>query len=254
MSDARAARDRPAISLPSGWVTRTSGGSAVEFHARGLPSLDDGAAEIWVHRSDRPAIVLGSAQPDELIDQERARADGWEVGRRRSGGGVVVIVPGSHLWVDVLIGRTHRLWDDDVHRAFDWVGAAWARAIADRTGVSPTVHDGPLVDRSAGRLLCFAGLGAGEIEIDGYKLVGLSQRRTRDVARFQTMLELQDHSRLLRRVARGPLADLLDERTDRPGRGIGLPPGHIALEQLSNVDAVLEALIAELPSGPLSPT
>jgi lipoate-protein ligase A len=34
-------------------------------------------------------------------------------------------------------------------------------------------------------LVCFAGLGPGEVTVGGRKVVGISQRRTRDAARFQ---------------------------------------------------------------------
>ncbi len=34
-------------------------------------------------------------------------------------------------------------------------------------------------------LVCFAGLGRGEVTVAGRKVVGISQRRTRDGARFQ---------------------------------------------------------------------
>jgi lipoate---protein ligase len=37
-------------------------------------------------------------------------------------------------------------------------------------------------------LVCFAGIGPGEVMLDGRKLVGLSQRRTRDGVRIQGTL------------------------------------------------------------------
>ncbi|MEZ5228041.1 MAG: hypothetical protein R2710_15635 [Acidimicrobiales bacterium] len=254
----------PHVLADSGeWTMQATNGSALDFHARPLPPLTHGRGEVWVHRSSRPALVLGSAQSDDLVDAELARSAGWEVGRRRSGGGLVVVVPDTHLWVDVVIGPDHRRWDNDVHRAFDWVGVAWARTIARCTGSPPPdVHREALVGREAGRLLCFAGLGAGEIAVDGHKLLGLSQRRTRDGARFQTMLELADHSASLRPFACGPLADLLDRRAgeatgDHPPplhQGIGLPAGRSDLDSLRDLDRVLGTLWEELTFDPVSPT
>ncbi len=232
------------------WSFLHSEGSAIEFHHRPLPELGADAAEAWIHRSTRPAIVLGSAQPLDLIDAGSAEAAGWEVGRRRSGGGLVVVVPGTHLWVDLLIGPAHPLWVDDVHRAFDWVGKAWADTIRRRTGITPQVHRGPLLDAEAGRLLCFAGLGSGEIVVDGHKVVGLSQRRTRSGARFQTMLELGDHSPLLLPHARGPLREALEARAEQtPPRGIGLPAGHKAIASLGDLEPTLQTLLDALRAG-----
>ncbi len=235
------------------WSFHSTAGSAISFHNKAMPGLTNSTGQAWIHRTTPRALVFGSAQSEDLIDRVAAEDAGWEVGHRRSGGGIVVIVPGTHLWVDFLIGREHPLWDDDVHRAFDWVGTLWARTLHRLTGIEPHVHHGPLTDRDAGRLLCFAGLGTGEISINGYKLVGLSQRRTRAGARFQTMLELDDHSGLLRPFARGRLSELLDQRAaDRPERGIGLPPQNHGLTPLLELDQTLETLLDTLLH--LSPT
>jgi hypothetical protein len=39
--------------------------------------------------------------------------------------------------------------------------------------------------------VCFAGIGPGEVMVGQSKLVGVSQRRTRSAARFQTMVHLR---------------------------------------------------------------
>jgi len=39
--------------------------------------------------------------------------------------------------------------------------------------------------------VCFAGAGPGEVMVGDAKLVGISQRRTRDAARFQSMVHLR---------------------------------------------------------------
>jgi hypothetical protein len=72
-----------------------------------------------------------------------------------------------------------------VARAFLWLGRAWAAALAD-VGVAAQVHEGGLCTTPWSRLVCFGGLGTGEVvDGSGAKLVGLSQRRTREGARFQ---------------------------------------------------------------------
>jgi lipoate-protein ligase A len=123
---------------------------------------------------DQPALVLGSTQP--MID-----LDGIEVVRRRSGGGAVYLEPGGTLWVDVVVPRGDELWDDDVGRATYWLGEAWAAAV----GGGAVVHRGPMVRTEWSDLVCFAGLGPGEVTVDGRKVVGISQRRSRAAARFQ---------------------------------------------------------------------
>ena len=51
--------------------------------------------------------------------------------------------------------------------------------------VGTEVHGGGLICTPWCSLVCFAGLGPGEVTLGGAKLVGISQRRTRAGARFQ---------------------------------------------------------------------
>ncbi len=154
-------------------------GRAGELHARPFP--DPVSRAVWVLDVERPALVLGSTQPDTVVDGARARATGVDVARRRSGGGAVLLVPGEHLWIDVVLPRDDRLWHDDVGRAGWWLGDVWAGAI----GGDAEVHHGPLRRDRWSDLVCFAGLGPGEVTVGGRKVVGISQRRTRAGARFQ---------------------------------------------------------------------
>lgn len=144
--------------------------------------------EIRLVRTLLPTLVLGSAQPVGLLDDVAAKAAGYEVVRRRSGGGVVELGPSS-LWVDVAIPRDDPRWQDDVGRASVWVGRAWAEALAEHLRAdlasSVEVHEGPPLASEAGRTACFAGVGAGEVLVGGRKVVGISQRRTRAGAWFQ---------------------------------------------------------------------
>ncbi len=90
-------------------------------------------------------------------------------------------------WFDIDIGSDDPRWTDDVGRAFHWVGRAVAEALAS-VGLAPEVHFGALESTPWSRLVCFAGVGPGEVLIDGRKLVGISQRRTRDCARFMCQI------------------------------------------------------------------
>ena len=197
------------------WEIQRLSGSPAEIHSLGLPS----PVRRLVRRCEATsaAVVVGSTQPDP----PPSLADALPVVRRRSGGGAVLVEPGAVLWVDVVVPRGDPLWDDDVGRAFHWLGDAWVAAIAgrDRRAVA---HRGPLVTTRWSRAVCFAGLGPGEVTVDGRKVVGISQRRTRDGALFQCAALLAWHPRPLAERLGLPgdaLADL--ERVAAPAADAG---------------------------------
>jgi lipoate-protein ligase A len=172
------------------WTEHHEVGAAATFHDL---DLDPGSGRsLWWFEVDRPTLVLGSTQPDTVLDTAAVERAGVAVARRRSGGGAVHLEPGGAWWVDVVIPRGDPLWDDDVSRAFLWLGDAWARALTD-VGLPGTVHRGGLEATRWSRLVCFAGLGPGEVTAPGpdarpRKVVGISQRRTRTHARFQCVV------------------------------------------------------------------
>jgi lipoate-protein ligase A len=135
---------------------------------------------------DRPALVLGSGQPDSDVDTEAAATSGIDIVRRRSGGGAVLVEPGGLLWVDLVIPASDPLWQTDVGRAAWWVGATWASALERTVGGPAEVWRGAMRRSPWSGRVCFAGLGPGEVCVGGQKVVGVSQRRTRTVALFQT--------------------------------------------------------------------
>jgi len=141
----------------------------------------------------RPTVVLGSSQRDDVVDWTRAEAAGVEVVRRHSGGAAVLVEPGAAVWVDVTIPAGDPLWDNDVSRAFHWLGAVWAEVVgaAAPEGRDIRRYDGPLLKTPWSAQVCFAGLGPGEVTLDGRKVVGLSQRRTREATLFQCCAALR---------------------------------------------------------------
>ncbi len=168
------------------WRFEQSVGDAGPFHDRPLPSPLRPTA--WLHRVERPALVLGSTQSEELLRIDHARSLGIEVCRRRSGGGLVFIEPASSRWIDLLVPTDHERWETDVNRAFGWVGRLFAEAIQPLVTEQVAVHEGALEDREHGRVICFAGRGPGEVFVGDRKVVGISQRRTREGARFQALV------------------------------------------------------------------
>jgi lipoate-protein ligase A len=171
------------------WSIETATGSAAEFHGRELPSPL--VPTVWSFVVARPAVVLGSAQAFDVVDADACAVAGVEVVRRRSGGGAVLLRDGEMVWLDVLIPSTHPHFEPDVARSMWWVGDRCAAALGALGVVGVAVHRGRLVASAWSRLVCFAGLGPGEVTVAGAKVVGISQRRTRDGARFQVMVSLR---------------------------------------------------------------
>jgi len=158
---------------------------------------------------------------------------------------MVLLQPGNLVWVDVDVPAGDRLWDDDVARAFAWVGQAWAGAAADLGVSGPRPHPGPMDEGRWGRLVCFAGLGPGEVTVGGRKLVGLAQRRTRAGVRFQCAL-------LLRWEPAALLGLLALANTERAGAAADLASAAVGLSELglgAGPEAVLDALLARLPKN-----
>ena len=225
------------------------------LECRSGPAAEHLAAPAAEHRLvrlldlTRPAVVLGSSQPEGTIDAGRAAAAGVDVVRRPSGGGAVLVVPGEAIWADVFLPAGDPLWSADVGVAFHWLGRAWAEALA-AVGVPARAYEGPMRNTAWSKLVCFAGVGPGEVldAASGRKIVGLSQRRTRTHARFQCCALLRwdpaallallavphpDSSHPDSRAAKASLADLAEV-----ARGAG-PDREAAL-----VDAFCDVLTA----------
>jgi lipoate---protein ligase len=214
-----------------GWVVEQHDGAAGEFHARAMP--DHPARSVWWFTVDRPAIVLGSSQPATSLDLAAVERHGIDVVQRRSGGGAVLLMPGEALWADIIVPAGDSLWSDDVGRAAWPIGEAWASALATCGFAGGRVHQGALVSTRWSALVCFAGLGPGEVRLGEAKAVGISQRRTRAVARFQCALH--------RRWRPALTAELFAEPRPSPA---DLAP--LATEVDVAPDALLAALVGAL--------
>lgn len=158
--------------------------TAMAFHARSVP--DPASRVVWWHDVTAPALVLGSTQSEDIADLDACRRAGVEVVRRRSGGGAVLLRPGHVTWIDVIVPRDAPGWADDVHGPMAWLGRHLAAVLEELLpGRRVSVHEGPMVTTPWSSLVCFDGFGAGEVLLDGHKVVGISQRRTRHAARLQ---------------------------------------------------------------------
>ncbi len=170
-----------------GWRLERRCGGAQELHDAAASDPIDGRA-LLVQSVQRPALVIGSTQQAGDVDEVLLGESGIELARRRSGGGAVRLGADDRVWVDLVVPADDPLAEDDVERAAWWVGELWLRVL----GLSDLavegralVHRRGVSDRPAGAVACFAALGPGEIAVDGRKVLGVSQRRTRHGARFQ---------------------------------------------------------------------
>jgi lipoate-protein ligase A len=191
------------------WRVAEHEGTAADLHAGSSALVDtDRAGQatplVRVLTSTDRAVVLGSAQPESNLDRTRAEALGLGVVRRRSGGGAVLVGPGEVVWLDVVIPAGDPLWVADVGRACWWLGDRWTSALAATGLPGARVWRGPMVRSVWSDRVCFAGLGAGEVTLEGRKLVGIAQRRTRAGALFQCAVPIQWDP--------GPLVEVLQWR------------------------------------------
>lgn len=226
------------------WPVVHHRGSAADLHHLDVPV--DGRA-VLVMELEGPAVALGSTQSEAVLDQRVVAESGRDVTRRHSGGGLVVMDPGDVAWVDLVIPAGDPLWRVDVGEAFVWLGRAWAEAIAGSVGgvagaaPIPVVHRGAPRHADLGRAVCFAGVGSGEVTVGDRKVVGMSQRRTRDYARFQCLV----HRRFDADASMAVLAphlregDFGDRLRERLVSGVGA---------VRALDDVVAALVDALPA------
>lgn len=184
------------------WTIVHSVGDAGDFHV----ADPEPRRTATFHEVEVPTYVLGSSQPENTVDRRVADRLGVRVVRRRSGGGGVLLVPGEYVWLDLVIPSDDPLWSPDVARAMHWAGELWRGAL-EGFGIGSNRYDGPLVRSEWSSVVCFAGLGAGELvatDRPGSKLVGISQRRTRGWARVQTMCHLRWRPELMAALTAAP--------------------------------------------------
>lgn len=166
------------------WQVHEWSGNACDFHSRDLPI----STSVWLVRSQSKTIVLGSSQRDDVVDLESATKADFKVCKRRTGGGAV-LVDETCVWVDVTLPRDHQWWTDDVSASMLWLGEAWAHMLSQFSrDTTFGVHHGAMIRSVAADAVCFAGRAPGEVFVGNKKIVGISQRRSREGARFQCAL------------------------------------------------------------------
>lgn len=152
----------------------------------------------------------------------------------------MLVEPGRLVWADVVVPAGDRLWEPDVGRAFWWLGDAWAAALAGLGVAGAGVHRGPLVSSRWSSMVCFAGLGPGEVTAAGGKIVGISQRRVRAGALFQCAVPLDGDPVALAGLLALDSASRAELEADARHFGAGLPD--VTPHQVE------QALLAHLPT------
>ncbi|PHX94480.1 MAG: hypothetical protein CK542_00560 [Acidimicrobium sp.] len=213
--------------------------SAESIHGRELPA----ERAIWRASIIDSAVVLGSKQSLDIVNQAACERDGISAVRRRSGGGVVVLNADAHLWIDFVVPRDDELWRDDVGESMWWVGELWADAlakceIADRDQLR--VHRGGLERSALSDLICFGGLGPGEVTLHGQKLVGISQRRTREMARFQCVVHQRWSPDAYRKYL---LFEKFEQQASERSISLDAEISNIVVAEASGLNQIAEAVV-----------
>ncbi len=167
------------------WLRHDWVGTASDFHSKELPA----ERALWLCSTENPVLILGSTQDQSDVLIDTAEASGIEIVRRRSGGGAVYVAPGESVWLDITISREDPLWQDDVSASMLWLGDVFVQAL--RPWVHAETFRGTFHNGDVGRAVCFASAAPGEVFVGENKLVGISQRRNREGARFQCVLYRQ---------------------------------------------------------------
>ena len=164
------------------WGRHEWTGTAADFHAMELPA----ERAMWWCQVEGPTLILGSTQSTDDVDQNMAVECGVSITRRRSGGGAVFVHPSDSVWIDITISRDDPLWKDDVSQSMLWLGECFVEALS--PWVRAEVYRDSFSAGIDGRVVCFASSSPGEVFVGANKLVGISQRRSREGARFQCVL------------------------------------------------------------------
>ena len=170
------------VFLARTWQRHDWQGTAGDFH-----SLDPVAERgLWWCTVESPALIVGSSQTVDVIDTDRAVQRNIDVVRRRSGGGVVFVHPTDSVWMDITISREDPVWTDDVTTSMLWLGDVFVQALS--PWINTSTRRDAFNSGEFGRDICFVSQSPGEVFASEAKIVGISQRRTREGARFQCVL------------------------------------------------------------------
>jgi hypothetical protein len=131
-------------------------------------------------------VVIGSRQPVSDLDDGIVSRAGVPVRRRRGGGGAVLLAP-QDCWIELWLPAGGSSFRDDVRATACLVGECW-QSVLGSFGIHAEIHRSAVLRADEGSVACFAGLGPGELTVQGRKLLGLSQWRSREGALVSSVI------------------------------------------------------------------
>ncbi len=127
-----------------------------------------------IYRWSPPAVTIGYNQRFEDFDADGARARGWDVVRRPTGGRA--ILHADELTYAVVGSSPGPVFGDTLHAVYMTINRALVAFLAG-LGVAAEISDGESREDARG-LVCFKSAGRYEIAVQGRKIIGSAQRRT----------------------------------------------------------------------------
>ena len=206
-----------------------------------------GAPALRWYSMDPPALIVGSSQRLDEIDQAACAAAGLRIHRRRSGGGAVFSA--DMLMLDLVLPRDHPLYLEDVTESYRWIGEVWAAALRE-LGID--VHPIPIGAARADaqaldgllRRVCFGGLSPYEVVVGRCKLVGLAQVRRRAGALYQIGIYQRWAPRRTAALMAAPPGERAELERQLATRVAGLE--QLGVTTATTVIAAFEAALARL--------
>lgn len=147
----------------------------VQLHS----AVDRPKIVFWTCRN--PAVVLGGAQKSSPDMCQRSRQSGIDLLKRRAGGGAVLVGPWM-LSMSLVVPPGHPLASMGLHASYEWLGGVHAAALQSIGIASQVLRSDDIARREPDNALswaCYGGFSVGEIVVDGRKLVGLAQLRSK---------------------------------------------------------------------------
>lgn len=172
------------------WNVCTLRGGAKELHE--FRPESEFSRHLYFMEVDRPALVLGSSQRKILELTDLVTRSPFEVCVRDSGGGAVLLEPGSQLWAALYVHPGDPLVQSDISQSFDWLADLSFVALKELGVDSAHIFDGVPVRTPLSKVLCFGGISYGELSVESRKLVGISQRRGKDWVIFHLAILIRD--------------------------------------------------------------
>lgn len=143
------------------------------------------APTLKIYHYTEPAVILGRSQRPDEGQVLRAAQQDLPLITRKSGGGAVMVGP-EMVSVTALFPPEHAVGKRNTVAAYNWMGLLWQKVLKEH-GIASQLP-APEAARSSQRLAkqngtawaCYSSVSHGELlSIDGRKLLGLAQIRTR---------------------------------------------------------------------------